>query len=104
MAAGLAMLKAIQQPGLYDTLAEKTRQVAEGLKAAAAKQGIPLAVNYVGAMFGFFFTDEPEITRFEQVSRCDIDAFRRFYHLMLQEGVYLAPSAYEAGFLSLAHS
>ena len=104
MAAGLAMLKAIQQPGLYDTLAEKTRQVAEGLKAAAAKQGIPLAVNYVGAMFGFFFTDEPEITRFEQVSRCDIDAFRRFYHLMLQEGIYLAPSAYEAGFLSLAHS
>ena len=98
------MLHAIQQPGIYEQLAEKTRQVAEGLKAAAAKHGISLAVNYVGAMFGFFFTAEPEITRFEQVSSCDIDAFKRFYHLMLQEGVYLAPSAYEAGFLSLAHS
>lgn len=104
MAAGLAMLNALQQPGLYETLTEKTKQVAEGLKAAAAKYGIPLSVNYVGAMFGFFFTDEPEITCFEQVGRCDIDAFKRFYHLMLQEGVYLAPSAYEAGFLSLAHS
>ena len=104
MAAGLAMLNALQQPGLYEILTEKTRQVAEGLKAAAAKHGIPLSVNYVGAMFGFFFTDEPTITCFEQVSRCDIDAFKRFYHLMLQEGVYLAPSAYEAGFLSLAHS
>ena len=104
MAAGLAMLNAIQQPGIYDTLAEKTKQVAEGLKAAAAKYDIPMAVNYVGAMFGFFFTEQPEITCFEQVGRCDIDAFKRFYHLMLQEGVYLAPSAYEAGFLSLAHS
>jgi glutamate-1-semialdehyde 2,1-aminomutase len=104
MAAGLAMLNALQQPGLYEILTEKTKQVAEGLKAAATKHGIPLSVNYVGAMFGFFFTDEPEITRFEQVSRCDIDAFKRFYHLMLQEGIYLAPSAYEAGFLSLAHS
>jgi glutamate-1-semialdehyde 2,1-aminomutase len=104
MAAGLAMLNAIQQPGIYDTLTEKTKQVAEGLKAAAAKYDIPMAVNYVGAMFGFFFTDEQEITRFEQVGRCDIDAFKCFYHLMLQEGVYLAPSAYEAGFLSLAHS
>ena len=63
-----------------------------------------MAVNYVGAMFGFFFTDQLEITRFEQVGRCDIGAFKCFYHLMLQEGVYLAPSAYEAGFLSLAHS
>ncbi|MFB0975032.1 MAG: glutamate-1-semialdehyde 2,1-aminomutase, partial [Tolumonas sp.] len=104
MAAGLAMLHEIQQPGIYEQLAEKTRQVAEGLKAAAASHGIPLAVNYVGAMFGFFFTEETEITRFEQVNRCDIDAFKRFYHLMLQEGIYLAPSAYEAGFLSLAHS
>lgn len=104
MAAGLAMLNALQQPGLYETLAEKTKQVAEGLKAAAEKHEIALSVNYVGAMFGFFFTDEPEITCFEQVSHCDIDAFKRFYHLMLQEGVYLAPSAYEAGFLSLAHS
>ena len=104
MAAGLAMLNEIQQPGIYEQLAAKTKRVAEGLKAAAEKQGISLAVNYVGAMFGFFFTAESEITRFEQISRCDIEAFKRFYHLMLQEGIYLAPSAYEAGFLSLAHS
>ncbi|MGY3904804.1 glutamate-1-semialdehyde 2,1-aminomutase [Aeromonas lusitana] len=103
MAAGLAMLDLLQEPGLYEQLSAKTAQVAEGLKAAAAKHGIPLAVTHVGGMFGFFFTDEAEITRYEQVTRCDMERFKRFYHLMLEEGVYLAPSAYEAGFLSLAH-
>ena len=103
MAAGLAMLDLLQEPGLYEQLNAKTARVAEGLKAAAAKHGIPLAVTQVGGMFGFFFTDEAEITRYEQVTRCDMDRFKRFYHLMLEEGVYLAPSAYEAGFLSLAH-
>ncbi|WP_421190470.1 glutamate-1-semialdehyde 2,1-aminomutase [Aeromonas sanarellii] len=103
MAAGLAMLDLLLEPGLYDRLSAKTARVAEGLKAAAAKHGIPLAITYVGGMFGFFFTEEPEITRYEQVTRCDMERFKRFYHLMLEEGVYLAPSAYEAGFLSLAH-
>ncbi|MFQ2153704.1 glutamate-1-semialdehyde 2,1-aminomutase [Aeromonas sanarellii] len=103
MAAGLAMLELLLEPGLYDRLSAKTARVAEGLKAAATKHGIPLAITYVGGMFGFFFTEEPEITRYEQVTRCDMERFKRFYHLMLEEGVYLAPSAYEAGFLSLAH-
>ncbi|MDM5124773.1 MULTISPECIES: glutamate-1-semialdehyde 2,1-aminomutase [Aeromonas] len=103
MAAGLAMLDLLLEPGLYEQLSAKTARVAEGLKAAAAKHGIPLAITYVGGMFGFFFTDETEITRYEQVTRCDMERFKRFYHLMLEEGVYLAPSAYEAGFLSLAH-
>ncbi|KAE9625148.1 glutamate-1-semialdehyde 2,1-aminomutase [Aeromonas veronii] len=103
MAAGLTMLDLLLEPGLYEQLSAKTARVAEGLKAAAAKHGIPLSINYVGGMFGFFFTDEPEITRYEQVTRCDMERFKRFYHLMLEEGVYLAPSAYEAGFLSLAH-
>ncbi|MGL6530996.1 glutamate-1-semialdehyde 2,1-aminomutase [Aeromonas hydrophila] len=103
MAAGLTMLDLLLEPGLYEQLSAKTARVAEGLKAAAAKHGIPLTINYVGGMFGFFFTDEPEITRYEQVTRCDMERFKRFYHLMLEEGVYLAPSAYEAGFLSLAH-
>lgn len=103
MAAGLTMLDLLLEPGLYEQLSAKTARVAEGLKAAAAKHGIPLAINNVGGMFGFFFTDEPEITRYEQVTRCDMERFKRFYHLMLEEGVYLAPSAYEAGFLSLAH-
>ncbi|WP_421261761.1 glutamate-1-semialdehyde 2,1-aminomutase [Aeromonas jandaei] len=103
MAAGLTMLDLLLEPGLYEQLSAKTARVAEGLKAAAARHGIPLTINYVGGMFGFFFTDEPEITRYEQVTRCDMERFKRFYHLMLEEGVYLAPSAYEAGFLSLAH-
>ncbi|MDH0240348.1 glutamate-1-semialdehyde 2,1-aminomutase [Aeromonas caviae] len=103
MAAGLTMLDQLLEPGLYEQLSAKTARVAEGLKAAAARHGIPLAINYVCGMFGFFFTDEPEITRYEQVTRCDMERFKRFYHLMLEEGVYLAPSAYEAGFLSLAH-
>ncbi len=103
MAAGLAMLDLLLEPGLYDQLSAKTARVAEGLRAAAARHGIPLAITYVGGMFGFFFTEEPEITRYEQVTRCDMERFKRFYHLMLEEGVYLAPSAYEAGFLSLAH-
>ena len=103
MAAGLAMLDLLEQPGLYEALNEKTARIAEGFKAAAAKHGIPLAINQVGGMFGFFFSSEPTITRFEQVTRCDMEQFKRFYHLMLEEGVYLAPSAYEAGFLSLAH-
>ncbi|HHQ4689063.1 glutamate-1-semialdehyde 2,1-aminomutase [Aeromonas veronii] len=103
MAAGLTMLDLLLEPGLYEQLSAKTARVAEGLKAAAAKHSIPLAINYVGGMFGFFFTDETEITRYEQVTRCDMERFKRFYHLMLEEGVYLAPSAYEAGFLSLAH-
>ncbi|MEV3809778.1 glutamate-1-semialdehyde 2,1-aminomutase [Aeromonas dhakensis] len=103
MAAGLTMLDLLLEPGLYEQLSNKTARVAEGLKAAAAKHGIQLAINYVGGMFGFFFTEETEITRYEQVTRCDMERFKRFYHLMLEEGVYLAPSAYEAGFLSLAH-
>ncbi|QSX38009.1 glutamate-1-semialdehyde 2,1-aminomutase [Shewanella sedimentimangrovi] len=103
MSAGLAQLDALCAEGLYEELAAKTKRIAEGFKAAADKHGIPMAINYVGGMFGFFFTDEPEITRFEQVTRCNMEQFRAFYHGMLDEGVYLAPSAYEAGFLSMAH-
>ena len=103
MAAGLAMLKAIQAPDIYEALNDKCRRVAEGLKLAAERNAIPLAITQVGGMFGFFFTKESNITRFEQLSQCDIAAFKRFYHLMLEEGIYLAPSAYEAGFVSLAH-
>ncbi|MCD8548176.1 MAG: glutamate-1-semialdehyde 2,1-aminomutase [Aeromonadaceae bacterium] len=103
MAAGLAMLEAIQAPGLYEELNAKTAQVAQGLKAAADQHGIPLTITQVGGMFGFFFSRETHISRFEQVTACDLAAFKRFYHLMLEAGIYLAPSAFEAGFLSLAH-
>ncbi|QUN04974.1 glutamate-1-semialdehyde 2,1-aminomutase [Shewanella yunxiaonensis] len=103
MSAGLAQLEALCEPGIYEALAAKTKRVAEGIKAAAAKHGIAMAVNYVGGMFGLFFTDAPEVTNFAQVTKCNVEQFKVFYHGMLNEGVYLAPSAFEAGFLSLAH-
>lgn len=104
MSAGLAALEQLSQPGLHQTLAEKTAYLANGLKQAADDAGIPLSVNYVGGMFGFFFSEEDNISTYAQVANCDIERFKRFYHLMLVQGVYLAPSAYEAGFLSMAHS
>lgn len=104
MAAGLKALELLSAAGLHDDLAEKTAQIANGFKAAADKHNIPLAINYVGAMFGIFFTEQTEVSCFEHVSKCDIARFNTFFHLMLEQGVYLAPSAYEAGFLSTAHS
>lgn len=104
MAAGLAALNEIRKPGLYDVLTAKTSQLIEGLAAAAKEAGIPLATTQVGGMFGVFFSRETQISNYQQATQCDIDAFKRFFHLMLEQGVYLAPSAYEAGFLSIAHS
>ncbi|GAA5192075.1 glutamate-1-semialdehyde 2,1-aminomutase [Ferrimonas gelatinilytica] len=104
MAAGLAQLEVLQQPGLYEELAAKTRKLAEGIQAQAKAAGVPIAINVVGGMFGLFFSDEAQITTFEQVSRCNMEQFKAFFHGMLEEGVNLAPSAFEAGFLSMAHS
>ena len=103
MAAGLATLELIDQPGFYEALAERTRQLADGLAAAASDAGIPLAVESAGGMFGFVFTADGPVRRFEQVAAADIDRFRAFFHGMLEEGIYLAPSAFEAGFVSAAH-
>jgi glutamate-1-semialdehyde 2,1-aminomutase len=104
MTAGLAQMDALCEPGLYDALADKTKRVAEGIKAAADKHGIPLNITYVGGMFGLFFTeDKAPMTSFAQVKKCNMEHFRHFYHAMLDEGIYLAPSAYEAGFMSMAH-
>jgi len=104
MAAGLAALTEIRKPGVYDVLTAKTTQLIEGLAAVAKEVGIPLATTQVGGMFGVFFSNEAQITNYQQATQCDIAAFKRFFHLMLEQGVYLAPSAYEAGFLSIAHS
>ena len=104
MAAGLAALTAISQPGVYDALTAKTTTLLQGLKQAADAAGVPFCTNQVGGMFGMFFTDQAEVSSYQQATKCNIDAFKRFFHLMLQQGIYLAPSAYEAGFLSLAHS
>ncbi|MBP2699792.1 glutamate-1-semialdehyde 2,1-aminomutase [Photobacterium lucens] len=103
MAAGHACLTMLTAEGNEARLAETTKRLAEGFKALADKHGIPLAVNQVGAMFGFFFTDQANVTCYEDVTKCDIERFKRFFNLMLEQGVYLAPSAYEACFTSLAH-
>lgn len=102
MCAGLATLNAISEPGFHDRLKEKTNAVRDGLKAAADEAGIPLAVQSAGAMFGFFFTDADTVTRFDQVMACDVERFKKFFQGMLKEGIYLAPSAFEAGFTSAA--
>ncbi|QIL90273.1 glutamate-1-semialdehyde 2,1-aminomutase [Microbulbifer sp. SH-1] len=104
MVAGLETLQLIQQPGLYDELTAKTDRLVNGVLAAAKEAGIPLTANKVGSMFGFFFTDAEQVTNYQQVMACDTERFNRFFHGMLDEGVYLAPASYEAGFMSAAHS
>ena len=103
MAAGFACLKVLTEEGNEERLAKTTQQLANGLKALADKHGVPMAVNQVGGMFGFFFTEQESVTCYEDVTKCDIERFKRFFHLMLEHGVYLAPSAFEASFTSLAH-
>ena len=104
MAAGYACLTEVSQVGVHQTLTELTEMLAAGLLHAAQEENIPLVVNNVGGMFGLFFTDAPAVTCYQDVMQCDVERFKRFFHLMLEEGVYLAPSAFEAGFMSVAHS
>ncbi len=104
MAAGLKTLELIAQPGFYDSLTAKTEKLTSGLKQRAAQAGIAMTTNSVGGMFGLFFTAEQQVSRFAQVMNCDQNLFKRFFHAMLEQGVYLAPSAFEAGFVSAAHS
>ncbi|KTS75035.1 glutamate-1-semialdehyde 2,1-aminomutase [Pantoea stewartii] len=104
MAAGYACLTQIAQPGVHDRLNRLTEQLAQGLVEAARQENIPVVVNQVGGMFGLFFTDADSVTCYQDVTQCDVERFKRFFHLMLEEGVYFAPSAFEAGFMSLAHT
>ncbi|HEU5339436.1 MAG TPA: glutamate-1-semialdehyde 2,1-aminomutase [Sulfuricaulis sp.] len=104
LAAGLATLKEISQRGFFEALTAKTAMLAEGLKERARRAGVSLTAQHVGGMFGIFFTDENPVTRFAQVMGCDVERFKKFFHGMLREGVYLAPSAFEAGFVSSAHT
>jgi len=103
MAAGLATLEQISVPGFFDALAERTTSLVGGLQAIAGEHDIPLATESMGGMFGFVFTGDAPVRRFSQVAAADIDRFRTFFHGMLDEGIYLAPSAFEAGFVSAAH-
>ena len=104
MAAGLATLDQITVPGFYQALGDKTRMLTEGMQAEADFAGIPFTTTRVGGMFGLYFSAEKQIVNFEQSGAVDVDMFKRFFHAMLDKGVYLAPSAYEAGFVSSAHS
>ncbi|HEY3326108.1 MAG TPA: glutamate-1-semialdehyde 2,1-aminomutase [Novimethylophilus sp.] len=102
VAAGLTTLRLVREPGFYTRLTARTRQFAEGLSAAARERGIPFSAQSVGGMFGIYFSDRAP-TSHAEVMQCDKEAFNRFFHAMLEQGVYLAPSAFEAGFVSAAH-
>lgn len=104
MAAGLATLEGIEQtPALYESLEKNTAKLLAGIQAAADKHSVPLTTHHRGSMFGIFFTEQKNISSYDQVTQCNIDYFKKFFHAMLEQGIYLAPSAYEAGFLSIKH-
>ncbi len=104
MAAGLKTLELIDNDDFWTTLSAKTQKLVDGLAAAAADAGVPIAVENQGGMFGFVFTDAGPVRSYAQVAAADIERFKAFFHGMLDEGIYLAPSAFEAGFVSAAHS
>ena len=104
MAAGLANLKLICEPGFYEALSATTTHLLDGVATAAADNGVPLPTTQVGGMFGMFLTDAERVVNFAEAGACDVEAFKVFFHGMLKRGVYLAPSAFEAGFVSSAHT
>lgn len=104
MTAGLTTLKLLAERGFHDKLHRKTKLLVDGISEAAEHHNIPLTTNYVCGMFGLFFTEEEKVTQFSQVTACNQEHFNRFFHSMLENGVYFAPSPYEAGFISAAHT
>ncbi len=103
MAAGLATLEALEAPGFYEALGETTQNLIDGLQSVADRHGVPLATHCVGGMFGFVFSDDGPVRRYSQIAAADIERFRKFFHGMLDEDIYLAPSAFETGFVSGTH-
>jgi glutamate-1-semialdehyde 2,1-aminomutase len=104
MIAGLTTLELIAVPGFHRHVLAQTESLMSGLGLAAAQSGIAVSTNHVCGMFGLFFTREKQVDRFDKVMACDTELFKRFFHGMLAEGIYLAPSPFEAGFMSAAHS
>jgi glutamate-1-semialdehyde 2,1-aminomutase len=104
MTAGLKTLELIAMPGFFDQLSAKTEALVQGVVTRAREAGIPMTENHIGGMFGLFFTEQDTVTDFAGTTACNQERFRAFFHAMLEHGVYLAPSAFEAGFVSAAHS
>jgi glutamate-1-semialdehyde 2,1-aminomutase len=104
MAAGLAALSQLAEPGFYDSIFENTKMLAEGIRDTAHRNNIPMSINVAGSMFGIFFTDVERVTNYKQATNCNTAQFNQFYHAMLNEGVYFAPASYEAGFVSKMHT
>jgi glutamate-1-semialdehyde 2,1-aminomutase len=104
MAAGLATLNLIAADGFHEALGNKAKKLVDGIVQAASSAGVAMTSNQVGGMFGLFFTSQDKVSRFSEVMACDAEQFKQFFHLMLDQGIYLAPSAFEAGFISSAHS
>ena len=104
MASGLATLNIISQANFYDDLFRHTTELCEGMQQVADEAGIPFTTNHMGSMFGFFFTEDEKVTQYPQVIGANVERFNKFFHLMLNEGVYLAPASFEAGFMSSAHT
>lgn len=104
MAAGLATLAKVCGDGFFESLSERTDRLVNGLSDSAERHGVKLASNKVGGMFGLFFTDRQSVGCFQDVMACNQAQFNRFFHAMLESGIYLAPSAFEAGFVSSAHT
>ena len=104
MSAGLTTLNLISSEDFFNLLEHKTKILVDGITKSAEKIGVPLAMNYVGGMFGLFFTNEKTIDSFKKVTNCNKEHYNIFFHGMLEEGIYLAPSSYEAGFVSSSHS
>ncbi|MCG8377883.1 MAG: glutamate-1-semialdehyde 2,1-aminomutase [Proteobacteria bacterium] len=104
MTAGLTTLEMISVPGFFNTLEAKTKRLVDGINEEARNRAIPFTTNHIGGMFGLFFSNDEKIHSFQQVMACDQEQFNQFFHGMLKEGVYLAPSSFEAGFVSSTHS
>jgi len=105
MASGLAMLSALESDkSFYENLGKRSQYLVDGIVSEAKAKNIPMTSNSVGGMFGLFFSSEKNVSNFSQASSCNIELFKKFYNAMLKQGIYLAPSAYEAGFLSNAHT
>ena len=103
VAAGIATLKLVAEPGFYERLSTTAERLTRGLEELGRSKGIPISTNQVGGMFGVFFTQEPEVRSFEHVMGCDVERFNKYFHAMLERGIYMAPSAFEAAFVSSAH-